>query len=519
MGNRSVFQSSIIDHFIIMRTVLGVFSVVSVLLAGSLFAQVHRGKELPIIADRQSDVLLVPPSETHPAAHLSDPIRWSSDSEDYRVNAAVFDIKYTQQRFIQSVYLAGAFDSIRDVPIRRVAFFDNILDSFSTVGGGIDDGSVYCLLVLSDSDIYAGGNFHAAEGRACLNVAHWDGKTWQPLGTGTDSTVLALAQYDGYIFCGGNFRHAGDSLANYIAAWDPVARIWHPIVDGTVNGTDGGVDAMALASASLLVGGGFVHAGTATVNKIARYTHRSVTPWSDLQHGVSGPNSFVSRIAPPTDALGPNSYFDVCGLFDHADTLAVGNLAQWNDYAPPSWETNRLRFDGPTWNAGAAGTVVGEFSHVNADSYSNFYLVDNQASDGTDGPVYSVAGRWPVPVLVGAGGPIFFGGSFTRAGIAPAHNFAIYFSPYEAVPVSRTQNESLTLWPNPAETEADVKLPDGATSMHVFDALGREVMSLGKDKFYASIATLDVHTLERGSYIIACATPNGIFRSTLLIQR
>lgn len=161
------------------------------------------------------------------------------------------------------LYAGGDFDTPGGSN-GHVAVWDSTC--WSALGEGLD-GTVYCLLTLSDGRIAAGGNFSGG-------VAIWNGMTWQVLGNlgaspllGNTVCVYTLAEHpdSGLLYAGGHFDKAdGLYLADRGAMWNgfrwsgldatlPVGDISAALV-----GTDG----------TLTVGGG--GSGTATVAGITK---------------------------------------------------------------------------------------------------------------------------------------------------------------------------------------------------------------------------------------------------------
>ncbi len=69
--------------------------------------------------------------------------------------------------------------------------------------------------------LIAGGGFTGANNLPAPldHVALRDGTTWRPLGGGTDRTVTALVEFGGRLIAAGTFQTAGDTTANFIAAF------------------------------------------------------------------------------------------------------------------------------------------------------------------------------------------------------------------------------------------------------------------------------------------------------------
>jgi len=93
-------------------------------------------------------------------------------------------------------------------------------------------------LARHGADVYAGGRFDGMDDAVSLNVAHWDGTAWHPLGgvehaapSTQRAEVRALAVTpDGSVYVGGSFSHAIQPdgtrlLSPGIARWDGTQ--WH----------------------------------------------------------------------------------------------------------------------------------------------------------------------------------------------------------------------------------------------------------------------------------------------------
>lgn len=74
---------------------------------------------------------------------------------------------------------------------------------------------------MHEDMLYAGGNSRYAKGEIVNGVERWNGSRWSGLGSGwdtasacgernagTDATVWALAEHDGYLYVGGSFSHS-----------------------------------------------------------------------------------------------------------------------------------------------------------------------------------------------------------------------------------------------------------------------------------------------------------------------
>jgi hypothetical protein len=84
-------------------------------------------------------------------------------------------------------------------------------------------------LASIDGELFAGGWFWIMGNPPYMEgVAHWDGRDWQWLGSGTNQVVWQFAAMDGSIYMGGGFTQAGARSAFGIARWDGLAALKAP---------------------------------------------------------------------------------------------------------------------------------------------------------------------------------------------------------------------------------------------------------------------------------------------------
>jgi hypothetical protein len=224
----------------------------------------------------------------------------------------------------------GNFVSADGVTLNRVARWNGT--SWQPMGAGFADGYVYALCVAGTT-LYAGGSFTTSNGAAVNKIARWDGAVWQPLGTGVpagSAAVLALVAFQDQLVAGGTFTTMGGVGATGVALWDGA---WHAMNSAGMNnvrqlavyngalvaawdytprlarwdGTNwqalgGGLPlapmTMAVYRGELLVGGGFMSAGSTVSPWLAR--------WSD-----TGAPWIAESPAAARAALGGNARLDV----------------------------------------------------------------------------------------------------------------------------------------------------------------------------------------------------------------
>jgi hypothetical protein len=117
-----------------------------------------------------------------------------------------------------NLYAAGYFTTAGGVPANCIAKWDG--NAWSALGSGMN--IIVYALAVSGTDLYAGGYFTTAGGVTATSIAKWDGSAWSALGSGlggfSSSDVYALAADGaGQLFAGGDFSLAGGKASPCIA--------------------------------------------------------------------------------------------------------------------------------------------------------------------------------------------------------------------------------------------------------------------------------------------------------------
>jgi len=207
------------------------------------------------------------------------------------------------------VYVGGTFTQAGGVSANRVARFNTQTNTWSSLGTGSSNGvnnTVYALAV-SGSEVFVGGFFTSAGGVSANRVARFNTltNTWSSLGTGSsngvNSWVNALAVVGNEVYVGGTFTQAGGVSANRVARFNTQTNTWSSLGTGSSNGVSGGLDpyvsALAVVGNEVFVGGAFTSAGVVIANRVARFNTQTNT-WSALGTGSSnGVNDVVNALA------------------------------------------------------------------------------------------------------------------------------------------------------------------------------------------------------------------------------
>jgi len=259
-------------------------------------------------------------------------------------------------------------------------------------------------LAVHGGELFAGGGFNQASGQTARFVARWDGSAWQPMGTGMNSWVRALTVHDGDLVAGGSFSSASGTPASSVARWDGSA--WQPLGSGV----DSPVSSFAVLDGELIAG---------TYGKLGGRVHRwDGSAWHAMGSGMGGDNSNVRAIIVHDGEL------IAAGWFDTAGGTPANNIARW---------------DGSQWQAigaGISGDVFsllvhdgdlfagGAFDTAGGTTASNIARWDGQAwhslGTGTTGGYFDGL----VFGLAAFEGDLVAGGAFDTAGGVTANNIA-----------------------------------------------------------------------------------------------
>jgi hypothetical protein len=152
----------------------------------------------------------------------------------------------------ERLYFGGYFNEIAGQSAGSVAMWDgNALTPIVTsmpdlVQGGSSINPLVTAMVVHDDgmgggpQLYIGGRFNNIDGQTILNVARWNGSTWEPVGTNLGNTIVtaevdALYVWNGELYMGG-FNMRVDGVLAQVAKWDgttwtavgqnPTGRVW-----------------------------------------------------------------------------------------------------------------------------------------------------------------------------------------------------------------------------------------------------------------------------------------------------
>jgi hypothetical protein len=232
------------------------------------------------------------------------------------------------------VVVGGEFTSAGGVSANYVARFNTQTNTWSTLGTGSSNGvngEVRALAVVGN-EVVVGGNFTSAGGVSANRVARFNTltNTWSSLGTGNsngvNNQVNALAVVGNEVFVGGWFTFAGEVFARCVARFNTLTNTWSSLGTGSSTGVGGGVvNALAVVGNEVVVGGSFAGAGGVSANRVARFNTQTNT-WSTLGTGSSnGVSGTVNALAVVGNEV------VVGGNFTEAGGVSANYVARYND--------------------------------------------------------------------------------------------------------------------------------------------------------------------------------------------
>lgn len=198
------------------------------------------------------------------------------------------------------LYVGGEFIEAGGVIARNIAVYDTTQSGnagWSPLGSGVN-GTVRALVVIG-SDLYVGGSFTAASGVIDppvpansiikYDTTQTDDAGWSALGSGTNTSVFALAVIGSEHYVGGNFEQAGAVAATSIAVYDTTQTGnagWSTVGSGSSFEVFENIEALTTIGTDLYVGGSFGEQGGVGLNIAVFDTNQSDdSGWSLLGNG------------------------------------------------------------------------------------------------------------------------------------------------------------------------------------------------------------------------------------------
>ena len=190
-----------------------------------------------------------------------------------------------------TVYVGGDFDSAEGAGRRHLAAFNATSGNLTSLKPTISNGTGNFATVLSmdvsadGNTLYFAGDFALVNGSSRRNAAAVSSgigtlRAWSPASTAGIAAELTVSASGNTVFVGGR------ATGGYVQAYGPNAGgtpVWNV-------GTNGDVEALAVSSSILYVGGHFTSVGGGARGHLAalRTSGGSVHPWNPGANGVFG---------------------------------------------------------------------------------------------------------------------------------------------------------------------------------------------------------------------------------------
>lgn len=401
-------------------------------------------------------------------------------------NSHVWDLAAYDDGSGAALYAGGEFVSSGSVTVNRVAKWDPTTQTWSAVGGGMNN-IVRSLLVIeetsargSNSALYVAGNFTQAGGKPINRIAQWDGDTWSESPTNNHTnTITSLTLFDANdgngvgLFVAGAFIGCGSGgICDRISRWDMQDGGWSPLGTGMNNALramavfdDGSGDGPALH-----VGGLFASANGQTILRIGKWDAVTQTL---TQLGGSVNNTTIWDMAVFDDGTGEALY--AVGDFTMADGATVNRVARW---------------DGQSWSAlgnGLGGIARALAVYDDGSGGGSALYVGGQFLITADGLTVNRIARWDGTQWSAAGDGMNQTVSHLIVfddGTGPALYAAGGFTTADGLTVNRIAKWDGTSWSGIGDTVPGV--PALVTAMGVYDDGDGEALYVSFDAVQTS---------------------------------
>lgn len=260
-------------------------------------------------------------------------------------------------------------------------------------------------LAVYNGELYAGGFFQNSDGHSTPYIAKWTGTNWDTVGSGMDAYVTSMAVYDSALYVGGNFNSAGgNTLASKIAKWN--GTTWSAVGVGTT----AVIEAFTTYHGSLIVG--------AKIGYIGGITNKCIAAWDGSSFSVlgTGMNNYVSALAVYNDSLYAGGSFTTAGTITTASKIAKWNGTAWSELGTGISASGVVKAMAVYHNelyVGGTFTSAGGVPAVNIAKWN-----------GTSWSAIGTGMNFNVSCLTVFNGDLYAGGSFTTANGVSANKIA-----------------------------------------------------------------------------------------------
>ncbi|MFO0856507.1 MAG: hypothetical protein U0640_04015 [Phycisphaerales bacterium] len=345
------------------------------------------------------------------------------------------------------IAFGGTFSIAGPLSTNNLALFDPATDTWSRVGGGINNGNTNGFVaalakypVNGVLGLVVGGSFanvRQTNGSAVANttaLAAWDGSQWNSLNTGwapaTGKSVWSLLEWPRpngttWLVAGGGWDAIGAATADGIAYWD--GQAWNNIGGANDTGIGGTFSPVVFCSTifnnQLYIGGRFTSVNGVAVTNVARWSGTAWQRPGTLSSG--GATSDISSMYVWNDGTGNKLY---AGGYDLRIGASAATVVIWNGSV---WSRAGQNLGGRGTSLAAFDDGTGEklYMGMTADAQQEYlYRLENNVWTAVGGGMsVPIAGNFPsVFGLMVHDGSLYVGGDFQLAGDVPSYGIARY---------------------------------------------------------------------------------------------
>ena len=326
-----------------------------------------------------------------------------------------------------TVYVGGDFTQIGGKVRNQIAALNASTGAATNWNPNANSGTGgYTLvdaLVVSGSTVYAGGHFSAIGGQARKNIAALNTTSgaatgWHPQAAGGNELVTALVVSNSTVYAGGNFTVIGGQTRHGLAALNTTsgaATSWNP------NANTYWVDALAVSGSTVYAGGHFTQIGGQSRNYLAALnaTTGAATSWNPNANSVvtalavSGSTVYAGGIL---TSIGGQTRHGLAAL-----DPTTGAVTSWNpNPSGGSGPTNKPQV-GALAVSGSTVYAGGIFNSIGGQVRHNIAALDATTGTATSWNPNATGGQaYLGPSVVGAlavsGSTVYAGGGFTSIG-------------------------------------------------------------------------------------------------------
>ncbi len=163
-------------------------------------------------------------------------------------------------------------------------------------------GYIYDMALVSNGNLYVGGDFDEIGGVTAQNVAKWNGSSWQALGDSVGALRTMTTDKQGRVYVGGY------SVSKKVRRWN--GSTWESLGDGPSTNT----------VYAIVVDGNHVYAGGGNAGSDGDVFHWDGTSWQRVHVQLN--NAVYAMVLDGDDLV-------IGGLFSAADGFTVNRVAHW----------------------------------------------------------------------------------------------------------------------------------------------------------------------------------------------